>query len=227
MVVRLKCLIKSTTGYLQTRDKKKVFCIGRTKTGTTSLKKAMSDLGYVIGYQRTAELLFRDWAKRDFRRIAAYCRTGEFFQDVPFSLPYTFQAMDTYFPGSKFILTVRDAESWHKSMIDFHRLESVHGDKAESLEKLKEATYCYKGFAYETKVLVYDLPGDDPYHKETLIEHYNFHNKMVKDYFRNRKEDLLVLDVTEDGAYRKLCDFLGKPCTSDTFPWENRTKGKL
>jgi len=102
-------------------------------------------------------------------------------------------------------------------------LTSVHGDKAESLEKLKEATYCYKGFAYETKVLVYDLPGDDPYHKETLIEHYNYHNKMVKDYFRNRKEDLLVLDISEEGAYRKLCEFLEKPVIREVFPWENKT----
>jgi hypothetical protein len=46
---------------------------------------------------------------------------------------------------------------------------------------------------------------------------------MVKDYFRNRMPDLLVLDVAEKGAYRKLCDFLGKPCESDSFPWENKT----
>jgi len=223
MVVRVKRLIRTAIGRIKARGRKKVFCIGRTKTGTTSLTKAMLDLGYVVGHQRKAEMLFRDWAKRDFTRIAAYCRTAEFFQDVPFSLPYTFQAMDMYYPGSKFILTIRDSESWHKSMRDFHRQDSVHGDKAESLEKLKEATYCYKGFAYETKVLVYDLPGDDPYHKETLIEHYNYHNKMVKDYFRNRKEDLLVLDISEEGAYRKLCEFLEKPVIREVFPWENKT----
>jgi len=30
---------------------------------------------------------------------------------------------------------------------------------------------------------------------------------MVMDYFRNRQDNLLILDVTEDGAYRKLCAF--------------------
>jgi hypothetical protein len=225
LITRLKIGVKLPLGYLRSHGKPKVFCVGRNKTGTTSLKKAMSNLGYVVGYQRAAELLFRDWAKRDFRRIAAYCRTGEFFQDIPFSLPYTFQAMDMHFPGSKFILTVRDPESWYRSLCTFQRLESVFGDKTESLEKLKQATYCYKGFAYETKVLVYDFPGDDPYHKETLIDHYNFHNRMVRDYFRNRPQDLLVLNVAESGAYRKLCEFLGEPCPSDDFPWENRTPG--
>ena len=223
-VVRVKRKLKGVLGYFRSIGKQKVFCVGRNKTGTTSLKKAMEDLGYVVGDQRTAELLIRDWGRRDFRRIASYCKTGQFFQDTPFSFPYTFQAMDMYFPGSKFILTIRDAESWHKSMIDFHRLDSVHGDKALSLEKLKEATYCYKGYAYDTKVLVYDLPGDDPYHKETLIDHYHFHNRMVKDYFRNRPDDLLVLNVSEKKAYRKLCDFLEVPCLSDEFPWENRTE---
>jgi hypothetical protein len=224
-VTLLKVFLRLLLGKYQMRGKgqEKIFCIGRNKTGTTSLRKAMLDLGYVVGSQRAAEMLLRDWAKRDFTMLAAYCRTGEFFQDIPFSLPYTFQAMDMHYPGSKFILTIRDPESWYKSICQFHRLDKVFGDKAESLEKLKDVDYCYKGFAYETNVFVYDLPGDDPYHKQTLIEHYNFHNRMVQDYFRNRKEDLLVLDVAEDGAYRKLCEFLGKPCTSDTFPWENRT----
>ena len=203
--------------------RQKIFCIGRNKTGTTSLTKAMIELGYVIGDQSTAEMLIRDWGRRDFTKIASYCRSGEFFQDIPFSLPYTFQAMDMFFPGSKFILTIRNAESWYKSMHDFHLLDTVHGNKAKSLEMLREATYCYKGFAYDTKVLVYNLPGDDPYHKETLINHYNFHNKMVKDYFKNRPGDLLVLDVAEAGAHKKLCDFLGKPYASVDFPWENKT----
>ena len=183
----------------------------------------MAELGYVVGDQTTAEMLVRDWGRRDFTKIAGYCHSGEFFQDIPFSLPYTFQAMDMYFPSSKFILTIRDSESWYKSMYDFHLRDTVHGNKAKSLEMLKDATYCYKGFAYDTKALVYDLPNDEPYHKETLINHYDFHNKMVKDYFRNRPEDLLVLEVSEAGAYKKLCDFLGKPCASVDFPWENKT----
>jgi hypothetical protein len=183
----------------------------------------MSELGYKIGKQRPAELLLHDWARRDFKRLIAYCHRADFFQDIPFSLPHTCQAMDMAFPGSKFILTIRDAEGWYASMVDFHRQDSVHGDKALSLERLKESTYCYRGFAYDTKVLVYDLPGDDPYHKETLIEHYHFHNRLVIDYFRNRPADLLVLDITQPGAYRQLCDFLGRPCPADSFPWENRT----
>lgn len=220
---QIKRVLKARVNQIKSLGKQKVFCIGRNKTGTTSLTKSMVKLGYVVGDQTTGERFIRDWGKRDFTKIASYCRSGEFFQDIPFSLPYTFQAMDMYFPNSKFILTIRDTESWYKSMHDFHLLETVHGGKAKSLEMLKEATYCYKGFAYDTKVLVYDLPGDDPYHKETLMSHYDFHNKMVIDYFKNRPEDLLILDVSKTGSHKKLCDFLGKPCDVVDFPWENKT----
>lgn len=221
---RLAWRLEAAAGSILSFGRPKVFGIGRNKTGTTSLTRAMAELGYRIGNQRRGEYLVRSWARRDFRKIARYCRAAQFFQDIPFSLPFTFQAMDLYYPGSKFVLTVRDAESWHHSMVKFHRKASVHGDKALSLEALKEATYCYRGYAYDTKVLVYELPGDDPYEKDTLISHYEYHNRMVRDYFRHRPDDLLVLDLSETGAYRKLCDFLGVPRRGDEFPWENKTE---
>jgi len=223
-IVSLKSFLPTIKGRLKASGKQKIFCVGRNKTGTTSLACAMASLGYSVGRQRPAELQLRNWAQRDFRKLIAYCKTAEFFQDIPFSLPYTFQAMDVAFPRSKFILTIReDAETWHKSMVNFHLKPDVHGEKARSLNALKEAEYCYKGFAYDTKVLVYDFPADDPYDKQTLINHYNFHNRMVKDYFKNRKQDLLVLDVTKEGAYKELCEFIGESPLYDTFPWENRT----
>lgn len=132
--------------------------------------------------------------------------------------------MDLYFPGSLFILTVRDAEEWYESMVNFHLQSSVHGSRALSLEALKSAPYCYLGYAYETKVFLYDLPGDDPYHRDTLISHFNYHNRMVKDYFRNRPTDLLVLDITQKNAYNILCEFVGLKGNLENFPWENKTK---
>ena len=81
----------------------KIFGIGNNKTGTTSLSKAMSKLGYKVGNQKIAELLHKDWAQRNFTPIIEYCKTAEFFQDVPFSKPFTFIVLDQAFPNSKFI----------------------------------------------------------------------------------------------------------------------------
>jgi len=204
--------------------KQKIFCIGRNKTGTTSLAKALKDLGVIVAEQRPAELLIHDWSKRDFRRIFRFCQTAQAFQDIPFSLPYTFQALDMRFPGSKFILTMRGSpEQWYNSLVNFHTKLFGRG-KIPDYDDLKSATYIYRGWMFETNRAIYGTPENDLYNKEILINHYNFHNKSVVEYFHHRPNDLLVINMAEKGAYAKFCKFIGKPCTKEEFPWENRTE---
>jgi len=217
----LKLILLST---LKSIGKPKIFCVGRNKTGTTSMKKAFNELGLIVGSQLVGELLLLDWAKRDFRRIYLLCRTGQAFQDIPFSLPYTFQALDQRFPGSKFILSVRDTpQQWYQSLANFHARLWGSGHIPTS-EDLKEARYIFKGRPYQGNRLIYHCPPDDPYNKEVLIAHYKAHNKAVIDYFKHRPDDLLVLNVAGKGAYDKLCDFLGKPRVGRDFPHELKTE---
>ncbi len=61
------------------------------------MEAALKGLGYRVGVQRDAELLMDDWAIRDFRRIVAYCRTADAFQDVPFSVGFTYKFSTTRF----------------------------------------------------------------------------------------------------------------------------------
>jgi len=113
--------IRKNIGRIKSLGKPKIFGIGNNKTGTTSLKAAMGELGFIVGHQRPAEKLMEDWAKRDFSPIISYCKSGQFFQDVPFSKPYTYVVLDHEFPGSKFILTVRGSpEQWYNSLTEFH-----------------------------------------------------------------------------------------------------------
>lgn len=204
--------------------KPKIFCIGRNKTGTTSLAKALKDLGVIVANQRPAEMLLGDWARRDFRRIIRFCHTAQAFQDIPFSLPYTFVALDMRFPGSKFILTVRDSpEKWYSSLTNFHAKMFGHG-KDPDYNDLKNATYRYPGFMLEANRAIYPTPDDDPYNREILINHYNSYNQSVMEYFRHRPNDLLMINLAEKGAYAKFCEFIGKPCTREEFPWENITE---
>jgi hypothetical protein len=180
--------------------------------------------GYAVGNQRQAELLFDDWVKRDFRRIIRYCRTAQFFQDAPFSYPYTFIALDQAFPGSKFILTLRDsAERWYDSLIQFHGKLWGNGNVPPTSEDLKKAKYIYKGFPYHSRFHVHDVPEDEPYKKDVLIDYYNTHNKNVKDYFRHRPEDLLVINLKNSDDYARFCKFIGYEQTRNGFPWENKT----
>ena len=186
------------------RRRRKIFCIGRNKTGTTSLKAAFKALGFKVGDQALAESLIDDWARRDFRRIVRYCLSADAFQDIPFSLPYTFEALDQSFPHSRFILTIRDsAEDWFDSVLAFHSAVFANG-RLPTAEDLKRATYREAGWMWRAHQLVYGCDENSVYHKPTYTQHYEKHNAAVLDYFCHRKEDLLVLNLSDPELYAEV-----------------------
>lgn len=202
---------------------RKVFCIGRNKTGTTSLEAALRSLGLKLGLQARGEMLMPDWARRDFSRIVDLCRTADAFQDVPFSLSFTFMALDMNFPGSKFILTVRDSpDEWFESVKRF-QTKIVNKGRLPTADDLREFDYRYKGFLWDGFVMNY---GDDEsllYDRDAYIAHYLEHSRAVTSYFRRRPDDLLVLNVGQPDAMRRLCDFLGFAYGGQAMPHLNRS----
>lgn len=207
------------------KQSRKIFCIGHNKTGTTSLTKAFLDFGFSVGNQDKAERLIYYYRDRKFGEIVKHCNTATVFQDVPFSLPYTFVHLDQMFPNSKFILTVRNsAEDWYNSKIRFQSKRYGVNGEVPTYEDLMAATYKWKGFPYETKKIIYNTDDQDLYNKEKLIKFYNDYNASVIEYFRYRMNDLLVLNLNEDGSYIKFCDFIGMKPKYENFPWLNATK---
>lgn len=202
----------------------KVFCIGRNKTGTTSLELALRGIGYRLGNQRAGELLLEDWARRDFRRILELARTADAFQDIPFSLPFTYQALDAAFPGSKFILTVRrDAQEWYDSVVRFHSAivgKSVPPRAAE----LQAVDYVHPGWMWKNQQCIYGITPDTLYDRDIYVRHYVMHNLNVVDYFRFRPNQLLVLDVSGATAMELLCRFLDTEFTGQLMPHLNPSK---
>lgn len=201
----------------------KVFCIGRNKTGTTSLGAALGSLGYRLGDQREAELLLEDWARRDFRRLVAYCRRADAFQDAPFSYDYTFQAVDAAFPGSKFVLTVRESpDLWFQSVLRYHAGRSGR-DRLPTAEEYRRDRHVHPGWLWRSHELIYG-PGEERLFDEAIYKaHYTRHNERVAHYFGERPADLLVLDVARDDAMKSLCEFLGVPWSGQSMPWLNRS----
>ncbi len=106
--------IRERTDRLCARGKPKIFCIGRNKTGTTSLAHTFRDLGFTVGNQRTAEILHdTDYWRGDFTTLIDYCMSAQVFQDVPFSVGETFKHLDVAFPDARFILSIRSSpEVW-------------------------------------------------------------------------------------------------------------------
>lgn len=217
-------LFADAKGRVLVRGRTKYFCIGRNKTGTTSLEKAFVDLGYRVGNQAKAELLAdQHYFAGNFLPLISYCKSAEVFQDAPFSWPETFKFIDKAFPGSKFILTVRDdAEQWYQSITKFHAKHFGQNGRIPTIADLKGAEYRRLGFMYNT-VKVHGTPDDDPYNKEIMISHYHAHNLSVLEYFKGRPEDLLVMNLAEEGAYQRFVDFLGVQSPYSDLPWENKT----
>lgn len=207
------------------RGKPKVFVLGFNKTGTTTMRRALDDLGYIVASERAAKPLFKDWQRRDFKPIINFCKSAEAFQDSPFSFPYTYIALDQAYPGSKFILTVRDDEDqWYRSITHFHSKLWGDGDGTPpTKEQLKEAFNAYKGRPWDVNRALFNSPESDPYNEVELKGFYRWHNQCVAEYFRDRPEDLLVLNVAEPGAYKKFVKFLGIESSAEEFPWENKT----
>jgi len=206
------------------KRQEKIFCIGFNKTGTTSIEKVLEDFNINIGNQRKAELLLDNWNERDFKAIENYVKSASAFQDIPFSLPYTFIALHQKFPNAKFILSIRDdADQWYNSIVNFHSKLWSNGTDVPTVYNLKNAEYCYKGYAYNYMKFVYNTPDDDLYNKEMLVQTYNNHINTVKDFFRSKSKKLIIINTSIKNDYFRLCDFLNEKPFYNGFPWENKT----
>ena len=173
----------------------KVFCVGFHKTGTTSLKMALMELGYrVTGPFARRDRNLSETVEAQARELVAQY---DAFQDNPW--PIIYRLLDREYPGSKFILTMRPTEKWIASVVDHF---------GKSAPPMREWIYG---------------PGNgNPTGKEAIyIERYERHNREVLDYFKDRPGDFIVLDIAAPDAWQTLCSFLGHPVPATPFPWKN------
>jgi hypothetical protein len=194
---------------LVTESKKsKIFVIGHNKTATTSVIKNIADFGFKVGHQMTGELMLYEYLNNNFNPIIEHCKTADAFKDVPFSLHNTYKHLDIAFPNSKFILTIRDNEDeWYDSIVRFHT--KIFKGKLPDAKSLKESKYIKIGWQYLVHAKTYNVEDNDLYNKEKLVMYYKKHNEDVENYFKDRPNDLLILNVKEINGYKKFCVFLG------------------
>lgn len=185
-------------------SRKKIFEIGHGKTGSTSLFAAMQRLGFKSTHWPIPHS--RDWMTRlllgeDFRFDFV-----ESHQFIGNGIERFYRHLDEYYPDSKFILLVRDEDSW---------LESYR----RHLSGTRNLTQHSHFYAY--MLSAYGIGNFDP---TFWREAFRKHNYEVQEYFRNRPEKLLVMDICAGQGYETLCPFLGLPICDDAFPKENVAK---
>lgn len=170
----------------------KIFGIGLSRTGTSSLTKALQMLGYkAIHYPRLKDI-FELAKKYDAMTDTTVC--------------VCFEELDKRFPNSKFILTTRDIKSWLKSCKWFFSLE-----KALNSPRYKRTGNLLGKQQIYLREKLYGSKFFSEKYKQYFI---NYHNK-VKDYFKDR---LLIMNIGKGDGFNKLCPFLEKPILQKHFP---------
>lgn len=178
----------------------RLFGIGMHKTATNSLHKAFQILGFDSLHWGSGEapLIWEEvhhaGRSKTLERFYAAC-------DLP--IPLLYRKLDKAYPGSKFILTIRDEDKWLKSV-----------------ERLWDEKYNPTRWEWDvwpiSNRLHKALYGRTDFHPETMLATYHRHNAEVKEYFKGR-DDLLVMDMEQSG-WDGLCTFLDRPVPSVPYP---------
>jgi hypothetical protein len=166
----------------------KIFGIGLSRTGTTSLHAALERLG------------FRSCHYPPLDRLLEIVESCDAVDDT--SVACSFRELDALYPGSRFILTVRDIQSWLAST------ERFFAKDPHPVESWRQ----------EVRLRIYGVLRWD---REAFEAAYHRHFETVLAHFRNRRSALLIMDIAAGDGWDVLCPFLNVPTPDEVFPREH------
>jgi hypothetical protein len=181
----------------------RIFGVGMQKTATTSLDAALKILGYDSAHWESGK-----WAMailREMRKDGRSLTVEKSYAlcDLPIAILY--KELDKAYPGSKFILTIRDDADWLESARLHwsyeHNKFRKDWDIWPAANLIHRATY-----------------GQKEFDAEIFLARYRRHNAEVMEYFANRPGDLLVMDMSCGAGWFELCSFLGKRVPDVPYP---------
>jgi hypothetical protein len=192
------------------KNKPKVFGLGLSRTGTRSLSAGLHVLGFDTVHYPTDKATLDTFVRGDARFPQLDDYDG--LTDITVA-PY-FEDLDRLYPGSKFVLTVREEAGWLKSCKNHWTGRSAFdpGDGSEEHRTHMEIRRFLRAAVYAS----YD------FEPERFVRAYRRHVENVRRYFADRPNDLLELDITKGEGYEKLAPFLGVPVPTAPFPHKGK-----
>ncbi|WP_421785551.1 sulfotransferase family protein [Hyphobacterium sp.] len=191
--------------YGAAKDKPMVFGLGLSRTGTRSLTAGLQMLGWDTSHYPIDEDTYTELAYGQYDLTLLKYHDG--LTDIT-TVPY-YQQLDKQYPGSRFVLTVREEAGWLRSCQNhwFNRPAFKHTDDPDEethllmRQLLRAAVYgCYN------------------YQPERFKWVYERHVREVQDYFKERPDDLLILNICNGDGFEKLAPFMGVPVPAEPFP---------
>ena len=184
----------------------KIFAVGLSRTGTSSLNEALRRLGHRAVHfpdDAATQTEITDFlARRPPELRLSLLASVDALTDTPVSV--TYQALDRAYPGSRFILTVRDKKSWLESCRTYWHgplLRELGGPTAAYIRRINAAVY-----------------GAEEYDQVGFSAAYDAHVAGVLDYFHARPDDLLVMRICDGDGWEPLCGFLATAPPRSPFP---------
>lgn len=179
----------------------KIFIIGLPRTGTTSLCASFLSLGYKVAHTAYTEHAFK---------------TAQVIADTP--IFYAYPHLDKHYPDAKYIYLTRSAEQWIPSIKNLlNRMYKNVVSESGGFNPMIKAAYTdiFSPYTFE------NINNND------FLEHcYQRHEQSVLHYFRQRKDNLLRLDLTSPNAWQELCRYIGVNNNEASFPHLN-VNGKV
>ncbi len=189
----------------------KIFCIGLSKTGTTSVAAALEQLGLLTAHYRNP---FSNaiLAEADVPLLDALA-------DTPVCAH--FETLYHTYPHARFIWTQRPLADWLQSL----SRQYTHWHGTPDFPALREHSQTRNEIRHgvEYALLHANLYFNHP-DARTAAQAYA---QRVELFFADKpREKLLLFNLFEGDGWRELCGFLGREIPQTTFPWENRNVGR-
>jgi hypothetical protein len=173
-----------------------VFNIGLNRAGTTSLTEALGILGIETLHHKHNGIRLFDLMQQNlrlgYRVFYGLDHLYRGFSD--FAGQYFFKLIDQQYPGSKFILTTRDLDTW-----------------LDSRERKVRKNLANPDYRYHFRSV----------NRQGWAEEYHAFHRAATEYFADRDNDFLILDIPSGEGWEKLCTFLDKPMPTALFPKRN------
>ena len=207
----------------------KIVCVGFNKTGTTTLQRCLEIVGF--GPVASPERFMRAYqyflaqkhphfhwqaggltpllryvvervlSDEDHNAALTIAEHFTAFKDRPWNVGELYQGLDRKYPGSKFILTVRDTDKWWMSASRWLQLHKENTGKREM--------YCLH-------------LGVEDWSEMPCKRAYEARNEAIRRYFSGREQDFLEVNFEQGDDWHLLCPFLGVATPQIAFPHENR-----
>lgn len=161
----------------------KIFIIGLPRTATTSVCLAMLEQGFKTAHNAYTQDSFSQ---------------AQVLADTPIFCDY--QQLDKDFPNSQFIHLTRAPELWLPSIKQLLQRMIVNLQRTDGGFN-PHIKRCYSE-------VFSPLTEDNINSDEFLLDCYTRHQQGIVDHFKDRPQDLLTIDVSNEASYFAMLSFL-------------------